>query len=151
MRVLVISVAFSAFWEVMRWRAWRTLAAVSLLGRPGGFFGRLGQYWERIWDIVEVLTPVAVWILSTEVPDERRAMMLLRLFSGSGGMLIVEGIKVAQGPVYIEEYPSHMIKPNTWLNNTTWHLYGQSCDQQQNPSPNIPSKNDLYLNDYLVL
>jgi hypothetical protein len=77
----VTCTAFSAFWEEMRWRAWRTLAAVSLQGRPGGFFGRLGQYWERIWDIVEVLTPVETLICFTEVPERSWEMMLLRLAS----------------------------------------------------------------------
>jgi hypothetical protein len=92
-----------------------------------------------------VLAPVEMCILCTEVPGEKRAMMLLRLASESGNMVIVEGKMVAQAPVYIEEYPNHMIKPYMWPNNPTLHLFDQSCDQQQNPSHDISPKNDMFL------
>jgi len=60
-------------------------------------------------------------------------------------MMIVEGKMVAPAPVYIEEHPNHMIKPNMWPKNTTLHLYCQSRDQQQNPSLDILPKNGMFL------
>jgi len=57
------------------------IGSCELARATGGFFGRLGQYWERIWDIVEVLTPVETLICFTEVPERSWEMMLLRLAS----------------------------------------------------------------------
>ena len=73
---------------------------MSLLGRPAGFFGMLGQYCDLILDIVEVLTPVEALIYSMEEPERRREMMLFRLAS-ERSFIVWWGLRWCVGPHYI--------------------------------------------------
>jgi len=105
----------------MRWRAWLTFLAVSLLGRPPEDFGRLGQFSERILDIVAMPMPVELWIFFAESPAASQESTVLCL-SSERDLMMSNGDRVVHWTLgYILKAPGHMTKTNMGLNSTTLH------------------------------
>src|ERR1700704_98613 len=105
----------------MRWTACRILVGLSLVGRPVGFFGRLGQYWDLILDITEVLIPVEALIFLTEMPEERREMTLFR-FASERGLMVKLGLKFCMA--------AQLIYPNLWS-----HDQSKQCTKHHHTTP----------------